>query len=156
MLLIGALFAIAGCGGDSAHTTDGTTAATPPPRLSSDARVVRSWAETLRKGDVRGAAGYFTVPSIAQNGTPPLKLRTPDAVLAFNAALPCGAVLIRTQRRGRYLVGVFRLTNRPGGDCGPGVGGEAATAFRIRAGKIAVWRRVAVPPVQQQRKSPDV
>ena len=65
---------------------------------------------------------------------------------AFNVSLPCGARLERAYRIGRYTAAVFRLTDRPGGDCGTGTGNEAATAFVIREGKIREWRRLEVPP----------
>lgn len=108
-------------------------------------RVIRGWVDTLRAGNVAGAAGYFAVPAIVQNGTPLIKLRTRGQVRLFNAALPCGAKLLRTFRSGRYVAATFRLTKRPGGDCGKGTGTEAATAFVIRAGKIVEWRRVPLP-----------
>ena len=77
-----------------------------------------------------------------ENGTPPRLLRSRAAVRAFNESLPCGARLLSTRRRDRYTIATFRLTERVGGDCGAGVGGTAATAFRLRGGKIVEWLRV--------------
>jgi hypothetical protein len=114
--------------------------------------VIRTWADTLRAGDVEAAARLFALPARVANGEPPLSLTTRAAVEAFNASLPCGARLVRTRRRGRYTIATFRLTERPGGDCGAGVGDIAATAFRLRGGKIVEWLRVrtssdpAAPP----------
>lgn len=108
-------------------------------------RVIRAWSEALRRGDVKRAASYFAIPSVVQNGTPPLRLESPAETLAFNLSLPCGARLKDTRRTGRYTVATFMLTERPGGDCGTGTGGEAATAFVITGGKIREWRRVPAP-----------
>ena len=108
-------------------------------------RVIRAWSEALRRGDVKRAASYFAIPSVVQNGTPPLRLVAPTDTLAFNVSLPCGARLKRTKRTGRYTVATFVLTERPGGDCGTGTGGEVATAFVVTGGKIREWRRVPGP-----------
>ncbi|MGI8595456.1 MAG: hypothetical protein ACR2ML_14035 [Solirubrobacteraceae bacterium] len=108
-------------------------------------RVIRAWADALRRGDVRRAASYFAIPSVVQNGTPPVRLGEPGEALAFNLSLPCGARLKGTRRTGRYTVATFALTERPGGDCGKGTGGEAVTAFVVTGGKIREWRRVPAP-----------
>ena len=64
----------------------------------------------------------------------------------FNESLPCGAVLERTYRQGRYTAAVFRLTERPGpGRCGTADGRHARTAFIVRDGKIRQWRRLPRP-----------
>jgi hypothetical protein len=111
-----------------------------------DVAVIEGWVETLAEGDVEGAAGYFAVPSVAENGTPPVTLRTRTDVIAFNRSLPCGAELVRARPAGRFIVATFRLTERPGGDCGSGTGNLARTAFIVRDGKIAEWRRLPDPP----------
>jgi hypothetical protein len=126
----------------------------PPPERARRAdpaatRVIRAWSDALRGGDVEAAARYFALPSVVENGPPPLRVRTRDDARAFNASLPCGAVLRRAVAIGRYTAVVFRLTERPGGDCGQGVGHPAGTAFVIRHGKILEWRRVdekTIPP----------
>jgi hypothetical protein len=145
VLALGALAAFApGCGGGS----DFKRAAPPPPPAptrAADAEVIRAWADQLRTGHIDAATKLFAVPATVQNGTPPIVLDSTESVQGFNSSLPCGARLLRTLRRGRYTVGVFRLTGRPGGDCGSGTGFEAATAFLIRGGKILEWRRVDVP-----------
>jgi hypothetical protein len=127
----------------------------PPPKAAREAapaatRVIQAWSTALRHGRVDAAASYFALPSLVQNGTPPLRVRTRADARAFNASLPCGAVLRRAVSIGRFTVVVFRLTKRPGGDCGTGAGHAAGTAFVIRRGKIVEWRRVDerdVPPV---------
>jgi hypothetical protein len=138
--LITAALAV-GCGGNGSHDAG----ASHPPR--SAATVIRAWADTLRRGDVDGAAAYFALPAIVQNGTPPLRLETRAQARAFNASLPCGARLIRTTSAGRFTTAVFRLTERPGrGRCGSGAGQTARTTFVISGGKIREWRRVANEP----------
>jgi hypothetical protein len=128
--------ASAGCGGD--NTLEGKLTAASEPE-----HVIRAWADTLRRGDVAGAATYFAVPSVVANGTPPIVLSTRAAVRAFNSSLPCGARLLRTSTSGRFTTAVFRLTERPGpGRCGAGTGETARTTFVIRDGKIDEWRRV--------------
>jgi hypothetical protein len=152
--LVSAAIALAGCGGD-----DGAKRDAPAPTAGPEAAaVIRDWADTLRRGDVRGAAKLFALPSIVSNGTPPITLRTPGDALLFNASLPCGAKLIRTTSASRFTTATFRLTERPGrGSCGAGTGLTARTTFVISGGKIREWRRVAVRPkpsgpvVQRQR-----
>jgi hypothetical protein len=132
-----AVIALGACGGDDEPKS-------PPARAGpSPSAVIRAWANTLRDGDVKGAARYFALPSVVSNGTAPVVLRTPAEVRRFNASLPCGAKLERTYRAGRYTAGVFRLTERPGpGRCGTGAGRRASTAFLISGGKIRQWRRL--------------
>ncbi len=113
--LVVAAALLAGCGGGSGGPTAPTTdtamqvvtipntvpRGTPPPAASaSDEQVIRLWADTLRHGDVAGAARVFGLPAITQiqPGAPFLELRTRGQARAFNASLSCGAVLLRTER----------------------------------------------------------
>lgn len=125
---------------------------------SGDEQVICNWTESLRHGDTKAAAAYFAVPAFVQNGTPTLRLGSRDAVLVFNESLPCGAKLIGTRRQGRYTVASFRLTRRPGGDCGSGVGGIASTAFLIEKKRIRAWLRVpesdALPQDPRRQAAP--
>ena len=99
--------------------------------------------ERSPRGRRRGAADYFEVPSVAQNGTPPLQLTSREEVIAFNEALPCGAELTEAEATGRYTIATFELTERPGaGECGSGTGDTAKTAFVIEDGLITEWVRV--------------
>jgi hypothetical protein len=104
--------------------------------------VIRRWSDTLRRGDVPGAARLFAVPATVANGTPPERLRNVGEVRAFNESLPCGARLLRTRRARGYTIATFRLTDRRGGDCGDGAGATASTAFKVRDGRIVEWLRV--------------
>jgi hypothetical protein len=144
-------FSACGSDGDSSggsQNEDATSETTVPGGGDPGAvRVIDEWANALRAGDLDKAASYFELPSTAQNGTPPLQLRTKDEVVAFNESLPCGAELTRAEPQGEFLVATFELTERPGpGECGPGVGGTARTAFVIEDGKITEWRRAVDEP----------
>src|SRR3954468_9921312 len=137
------LAACGGGGGSSSSEESGL----PPGHAG--VKVIEGWVDTLRKGDVEGAAGYFALPSVVQNGTAPVVLHTRGDAIAFNDALPCGARLLRARPAGRFIKATFRLTNRPGGGCGSGIGLLARTAFVIRDGKIVQWRRLSNPPGQE-------
>jgi hypothetical protein len=145
-----AVLLVAGCG-DSGPNGDGRPAQRAPAPATPDATVIRRWADTLRAGDVEGAARLFGLPATIANGDAPQRLRTAAGILAFNASLPCGARLLRTRRREGYTIATFRLTERRGGDCGAGVGDIAATAFKLRAGRIVEWLRV---PTSSPRAAP--
>jgi limonene-1,2-epoxide hydrolase len=124
----------AGCGGG-----DEPRSPAQAPRAEA---VVRAWADDLRRGDVEAASARFAVPALVSNGTPETRLATRDAVRSFNESLPCGARVTRTQRHHGLVIATFTLTERPGGDCGSGVGGTARTAFEVRDGRIVRWLRV--------------
>jgi hypothetical protein len=158
---------VAGCGGGGGGPTSpqgtGTGMAivtlpntvphnTPPPvATASDEQVIRLWADTLRHGDVAGAAAVFGLPTITQiqPGLPVQQLRTRAQARAFNASLPCGAVLLRTEREKGLTVGVFRLSNRPGATC-DGTGAIARTGFVIENGRITHWIRLPNKPSDDQ------
>ena len=119
----------------------------------TDANVIRDWARALTAGDLDKAASYFALPAIVENGTPPVRITDRAQARLFNELLPCGARLVSTAPDGAYTYATFRLTNRAGGDCGAGTGALAATAFLIRNGKIAEWRRLPNPGSGQQPPS---
>ena len=117
------------------------------PAAPDAEQVIRDWADALRAGDVDGAAEFFALPSLVANGTPAVVLYTRAQVRSFNAALPCGARLLRTSSSTGFTTAVFRHTERPGpGECGQGTGMTARTTFVIRDGKIREWHRVADTP----------
>jgi hypothetical protein len=133
--------ALAGCG-------SGSDEQTIPGGADADAvRVIKSWADELRAGDVLAASERFAIPSVVENGTPALQLQDRREVEAFNRSLPCGAKLTEAVSSGRYTIATFELTERPGeGDCGDGVGETAKTAFVIHDDLITEWRRVVDLP----------
>jgi hypothetical protein len=110
----------------------------------ADVEVIDQWARTLAGGDVEGAAELFAIPSVAENGVL-LEIEDEADARRFNAALPCGAELVRAETQGKFTTATFELTERPGaGVCGSGTGGTAQTAFVIEDGLIVEWRRVGV------------
>jgi hypothetical protein len=149
-----------------------TSPATPAPLLNPDqplptpgptgiraaasaVNVIRAWADALRRGDVTVAAGYFALPSVMINGADTsgsellITIDTPEQAAAANATLPCGALFISADQRGRYVNALFRLTGRPGlggSDCGGGVGQTARTNFVIAHGRIVEWIRAPDDP----------
>ncbi len=115
----------------------------PPGVTRAERRIVRGWSDALRKGNVAAASRYFSVPALAVNPDPAF-LATASDVQAFNRGLPCGAKLVKLRRsvEPMFVVGIFRLTERPGaGECGTGAGNLAAVAFRIYRGHITSWIR---------------
>lgn len=139
LLTLIALF-LSACGGDDS-APEGAEAV-PGDASPTDVEVIDAWATALTEGDIDAAAGFFALPSVTENG-PTLRLETREDARLFNAALPCGAVLVEADGEGEFTTATFRLTERPGaGSCGPGTGGEAQTAFVIKDGKITEWRRV--------------
>jgi hypothetical protein len=170
--LVAAVAVLAGCGSPSGPRPAGprapgagqatTPAASPRPPAAAGGpadkatlAVIRGWSDRLRRGDVGGAARYFALPSLLINGPytadgePQVTaIRTFAQAVSANASLPCGAVLISAQRRGRYVNALFRLTERPGqgGGCGSGAGGTARTNFLIRRGRILEWIRAPAEP----------
>ena len=160
-----------------------TSPATPAPLVNPDAplpapgptgapaavdavNVIRLWSNALRRGDVHGAARYFALPSVMINGTDSggsallITIDTPGQAEAANETLPCGAQLISTDRRGRYVNALFRLTGRPGpggSSCGAGGGQTARTNFVIAHGRIVEWIRAPDDPGDNgapRRRSP--
>ena len=167
-VLVAALIAatLAACGGEasptgaedsaeerSADEGEGDAGAPAPeeadPEAFADAdpedvEVIREWTDALRGGNVEEAASYFSIPSVAQNGAILIRIGSEDDARAFNRSLPCGAILVGAESAGEFTTATFELTERPGpGSCGAGIGQEASTAFVIRDGKIAEWRRVS-------------
>ena len=130
--------ALSGCGSSDKGDTTVSGGASP-----ATVQVIRGWADELRAGDVAAASRKFALPTVVQNGTPALTLRSREQVEAFNRSLPCGAKLIEAVAVDRFTIATFKLTERPGpGECGNGVGETAKTAFVVRRGLITQWRRV--------------
>jgi hypothetical protein len=151
--LFGAI-ALLGCGGGGGGDDDSGDSGVPGGADPASAKVIGDWATALREGDIDHAADFFRVPTVAQNGTPPLDLDSRTKIVVFNESLPCGAKLVAATDHAGFTIATFELTERPGaGRCGDGVGHTAQTAFKIEDGKITEWRRVgggepAAPPVE--------
>ena len=143
LLLSLAALTVAACG-----TQAGEPAPKPKPaavKVSGDERVIRAWSDDLRRGDESAAAARFALPAVVANGTPPVKLATREQLGAFHETLTCGAVLVGTEPHHGLTLARFRLTERPGGNCGDGVGGSAFAAFEIKDGRIVRWLRIEQP-----------
>jgi hypothetical protein len=141
-----AVVLLAGCG--SGHKSrQGSSASAGAGRSQAAAvEVIRAWSSALRRGDVRGAARYFALPSVFANGSgqvPVIIIHTEREAQVINESLPCGALFISAVKSGRYVKALFRLTDRPGpgGGCGAGIGQLASTDFVVRGGRIAQWIR---------------
>jgi hypothetical protein len=113
-----------------------------PAKVTRDEkRVIQGWSDALRAGHVNAASHYFSIPSVVVNGVQAF-LTSRAQVIGFNRALPCGAKLLSARRGPQHaVVGTFRLTRRPGADCGTGVGGLAAVQFLVRRHLIMEWLR---------------
>jgi hypothetical protein len=124
------------------------------PAAPADVAVIRGWADALRDGNVNLAARYFALPSQMINGTDSgnalvLNIRSFSGAVAAQTTLPCGARLISSDRRGRYVNALFALTGRPGAggsNCGGAIGTTARTNFVIADGRILKWIRAPSEP----------
>jgi len=134
------------CGGDDepAETEEPATEI-PGDADPGDVQVIDEWAKTLASGDVEGAAEFFAIPSVAENGIL-VEIEDERDALRFNASLPCGAELIGAESQGEFTTATFRLIERPGaGACADGTGETAQTTFVIEDSEIVEWRRVGLP-----------
>ena len=168
--------AVVGCGGsksspspapqtvaaDPAPTPPASDLALPPgvpdqstgPAADASRRVINNWLKALRHGDVKRAAHYFALPSKFQNVTPVLTVNSEQERIAVNTSLSCGAVATEMGGAGVYTIVKFRLTKRPGGNCGTGVGGTVRGAIRVERHKIKEWYRLPDEPGGQQQAPP--
>jgi hypothetical protein len=168
--------ALVGCGGSAKHDLAPRTVAQedpgpipprsdlalPPnvpdrptgPAAAESRRVINAWLRALRHGDVKRAAHYFALPSKFQNVTPVLTVDSERERIAINLSLPCGAKAVDMGAAGPYTIVTFKLTKRPGGDCGSGVGGTARGAIRVEHGKIKEWYRLPDEPGGDQQAPP--
>src|SRR3954466_7481630 len=106
--------------------------------------VLAAWAAAVRRGDAARAARFFAVPSIVSKDMA-VQLQTREQVRRFNAGLPCGEQLLGVQHQGRYIIGTFRLTDRPGRPCTE-LGRLSRVAFVFRARRFAEWRQIPDGP----------
>jgi limonene-1,2-epoxide hydrolase len=181
-LTVALVAATAGCGSsptDAASSSQRATTAAPPaqehapiepegdlaiprrvPREGTGAsdprarRVIRAWLNALNHDDIERAASYFALPSKFQNGTPVLTVDSQQERIAVNLALPCGAKATEMRGAGDFTIVTFRLIDRPGGECGQGVGGRARGAIRVAMGKIVEWYRLPDVPGGEQIAPP--
>jgi hypothetical protein len=166
------VIALAGCGSKQSGSTTRVQDAPPLPQRSAldlptgvpdratgpataeSRRIINAWLRALRDGRVTRAAHYFALPSKFQNVTPVLTVDSEAERIAINLSLPCGAKALTMGGAGPYTIVTFRLTKRPGGQCGSGVGGTARGAIRVRGGKIEEWYRLPDRPGGQPLAPP--
>jgi hypothetical protein len=79
-----------------------------------------------------------------------LTIDTPIEKIAIQESLPCGARIKEAGGPAPFVVLVFVLTERRGGDCGSGVGHTARGAIRVAHGQIVEWYRLPDDPSQEQ------
>jgi hypothetical protein len=158
---------LAGCGGSEHKTT--TAARTTPRDPNADlkipnhvprraqgkadaqaVKVIAGWLKLLRRGDELGAARFWATGAKFQNATPVLTIDTPIEKIAIQQSLPCGARIKEAGGPAPFVVLVFVLTQRRGGDCGSGVGETARGAIRVAHGQIVEWYRLPDDPAQEQ------
>jgi hypothetical protein len=168
------MIVLAGCGGANHATTTATTTARPAapkdpnadlripnhvPRRAqgqadpSSVKVIARWLKVLQRGDEAGAAAFWATGAKFQNFTPVLTIDSPIEKLAIQKSLTCGATIKRANGPRPFVVLVFLLTQRRGGNCGSGVGQTARGAIRVAHGQIVEWYRLPDEPSQDQ---PDV
>lgn len=119
--------------------------ATGAPRFE-DADVVRRWMDELRQGEIEQAAARFALPARFQNLGAVTQIHSRPQALAVTESLPCGARVTEVGGANGYVVYEADLTDRPGGDCGTGVGGRVAGAILVRDGEIVEWYRLPDRP----------
>ena len=142
-MLAGSL-ALAGCG--SAVREAGDAVETPEQQIA----VVREWLDLLSAGDVDRAAVLFAVPARFRNGGPTVVIRSAADAIAVTGGLPCGARLTDAALEDGYVVYEAELVERPGGDCGDGVGGTVRGAVRVQDGRMLEWVRLPDAPSSPQ------
>jgi hypothetical protein len=160
---------IAGCGGGDHAARTTPAARTVPADPNADlrlpdhvprrpqgtanpasVRVIARWLRALRRGDELGAARFWATGSKFQNATPVLTIDLPIEKVAIQKSLPCGARIKTAAGPEPFVVIVFTLTRRPGGDCGTAVGHTARGAIRVARGLIVEWYRLPDDPSQEQ------
>jgi hypothetical protein len=124
------------------------------PADPASRRTINRWLRALRTGKITRAAHYFRLPSKFQNVTPVLTVDSERERIAINLSLPCGAKAVDMGGAGAYTIVTFELTERPGGDCGGGVGNRARGAIRVQDGKITEWYRLPDEPGGEQQAPP--
>ena len=150
-----ALAALPGCGDDEAGDADRFRLRTPPPVVAAepieemrdataaDAErlrpVIRAWANAMRESRAEAAAELFRLPAIVFQGSiGDVEIGDRATLVAFHEALPCGARLVSVQPQGRFVVGTFRLADRPGSKC-DAPGETARVGFVAKRRRFTEW-----------------
>ena len=104
--------------------------------------VVRAWSRALNAGDNRAAAALFAVGARIEQFDFVLTVRSLDDALVWNRTLPCSGEIVRLTLRGEEeATATFLLGDRRASPC-DAPGGEAVALFRVRDGKIVLFRQL--------------
>ena len=143
LLALAGLALLAGCSEESEPDPDPKPLPPPVQRGAEyEKRVIRGWLLALNREDFAGAANFFAVGAIIDQGEP-FRLPSPAAARIFNAGLPCRADLAGVQDEpGPKSLASFRLREGPGGPCS----GIVKVRFTIKAGKFTEWRQLPEEP----------
>jgi limonene-1,2-epoxide hydrolase len=110
-------------------------------RASPAATIARAWSRALNAGDNDRAADLFAPGARVVQGGYALVLHTHEDAVRWNASLPCSGRIVRIEGSREAVTAQFVLGNRPRSPC-DGPGQRAAALFRVRNGKIVLWRQV--------------
>lgn len=112
-----------------------------PPSPES---VVRAWSQSLNTGDNEAAADLFAPSATVIQGRV-FVLDSRNEAIAFNASLPCTGEIVALEADGDTVRATFRLGDRETSRC-DSPGARARASFRVREGKIVVWRQLPDRP----------
>ena len=75
--------------------------------------MIEDWADTLREGDIEGAAEFSRCPAWSRTAPPPSSFEIRQQVVEFNEALPCGAEFVSAETAGDYTIATFEPDRAP-------------------------------------------
>ena len=116
---------LAGCGGD-------------PPSPES---VVRAWSQSINADDDEAAADLFAPGAEVVQPSGRFRLADEHEAELFNRSLPCSGTITALDAEGDTVRATFLLGDRAHSRC-DGPGASVRALFRIRDGKIVLWRQL--------------
>jgi limonene-1,2-epoxide hydrolase len=125
--VLGVVVLLAGCGGGD------------PPSPES---VVRAWSQSLNADDDEGAAALFAPGAEVVQPNGRFRLDDEHEAELFNRSLPCSGTITELDAEGDTVRATFLLGDRARSRC-DGPGASVRALFRIRDGKIVLWRQLA-------------
>jgi limonene-1,2-epoxide hydrolase len=111
---------------------------------------VRAWSRALNAGDNAAAAELFAPGARIEQAGVRLTVRTRADAVAWNRSLPCSGRIVALEVDGDSATATFVLGDRATSRC-DGPGARVAALFRVRDGKIVLFRQLpndAVPSDQ--------
>lgn len=106
---------------------------------------MRAWSRALNAGDNGAAADLFALGARIEQSGLELRVRTRADALAWNRGLPCSGQIVELQIMGDAVTATFLLGNRRTSPC-DAPGGHVTAVFRVREGKIVLFRQLAGEP----------